>query len=153
MKLKILLLYLLLTSSLTVLIATAAKSEEVGIGVSKHLKSTPTDANSNQAFTVESIREIQRISELVYPAKSAEILRQLPQLSQGGATATETVYAVTSTKQQPEPVFWLCHISILLPGKICPPQSGNKTIIELSSLINRKRYWMLAIGKKLLLYT
>lgn len=94
MKLKKLLLYLLLTSSLTVLIATAAKSEEVGIGVSKHPKSTPTDANSSQPFTVEPIREIQRISELVHPVKSAEVLRQPPQLSQGGATEIVPMSAI-----------------------------------------------------------
>ncbi|QKQ73073.1 TonB-dependent siderophore receptor [Nostoc sp. TCL240-02] len=94
MKLKKLLPYLLLTSSLTVSIATAARSEEVGIGVSEHLKSTPTDANSNQPFTGESIREIQRISELVHPGKSAEILRQPPQLSQGSATEIVPVSAV-----------------------------------------------------------
>ncbi|MEH2238941.1 hypothetical protein [Nostoc sp.] len=54
MKLKKLLPYLLLTSSLTVLMATAASSQEVGIGVSEHPKSTPTDANSNQPFKVKS---------------------------------------------------------------------------------------------------
>ncbi|MEH2455993.1 TonB-dependent siderophore receptor [Nostoc sp.] len=94
MKLKKLLPYLLLTSSLTVLSATAARSEEVGIGVSEHPKSTPTDANSNQPFTVEPIREIQQISELVHPNKSAEILRQPPQVSQGGATQIVPVSAV-----------------------------------------------------------
>ncbi|MEH2308027.1 TonB-dependent siderophore receptor [Nostoc sp.] len=94
MKLKKLLPYLLLTSSLTVSIATAARSEEVGIGVSEHLKSTPTDANSNQPFTGESIREIQRISELVHPGKSAEILRQPPKLSQGSTTEIVPVSAV-----------------------------------------------------------
>ncbi|MCW5312707.1 TonB-dependent siderophore receptor [Nostoc sp. KVJ3] len=98
MKLKKLLPYLLLTSSLNVLIATTARSEEVGIGVSEHPKSTPTDANSNQSFTVEPIKEIQRISELVHPAKSAEILRQAPQLSQGDATK---IVPVSSVKANP----------------------------------------------------
>ncbi|MEH2060578.1 MAG: TonB-dependent siderophore receptor [Nostoc sp.] len=98
MKLKKLLPYLLLTSSLTVSIATAARSEEVGIGVSEHLKSTPTDANSNQPFTVEAIRGIQRISELVHPDKSASLLVQSPTSPN---TPPTSVVQVTSVKANP----------------------------------------------------
>ena len=130
MKLKKLLPYLLLTSSLTVSIATAARSEEVGIGVSEHPKSTPTDANSNQPFTVEPIREIQRISELVHPAKSAEMLLITPQLSQGGATEIVLVSAVKAnpTKQGVEVIL---QTSLGEKLQLVNRSSGNNFIADI----------------------
>jgi iron complex outermembrane recepter protein len=120
MKLKKLLPYLLLTSSLTVLIATAARSEEVGIGVSEHPKPTPTDANSNQPFTIEPIKEIQRISELVHPAKNAG----LSQIQHPANNASLLVQSPTSPNTPQTEVVQVTSV------KANPTAKGLEIILE-----------------------